>query len=577
MKRTPHHTLFLLIAFSGCEGGPQLFEDAAYERGMEFISYSGDHLWYLIGTLGSGVAAGDYDNDGDPDLFLLSGSAILEAYREEADEHADALWRNDGNGVFTDVTAQAGVGRTGWSNGAVFADYDGDGDLDLFVARHGPNLLWQNHGDGTFTEVAEQAGVADPRWAAAAAFADLDGDQDLDLYVTNYADFDIAVQKDKVKWFTDGLKQFPQYFQPAANILYRNNGDGTFTDLTAAAGVQGTGRSLAVIATDYDLDGDLDLFVANDIGFNDLFRNDGGMKFENVGFESGVCCDAEGNPQATMGAAIGDYDNDGDLDLMVTNYGGEYHTLYRNDGGGLFTDVTRAAGLVSQETLDTVGWGIGFYDLDLDGRLDILSVNGHVVGDMVLWYMRNLADLKSEKIRQMQEEAFNLGADQPKHLFLNQGDGTFADISRQAGWAIRRPRMSRGAAFADFDGDGRIDVAVSNKNEPAQILLNRMPSKGHWLRLDLRGRPPNVFAIGARVQVEAAGKVLVREVHAGTSYCSADDLILHAGLGEAAAADRVEVRWPDGAIEVFPHLEGDRFHRLTQGAGGAAAGGVAGK
>ena len=350
----------LVVSSAGCNSGPQLFHDAAEELDLEYISYSGDHLWYLINTLGAGVSVGDYDNDGDADIFLLTGAAILDAYQEEAAEHTDALWRNNGDGTFTDVTEHAGVGRWGWSNGAVFADYDGDGDLDIAVARHGPNLLWQNNGDGTFTDVSTDAGIdGHSRWSSTAAFADFDGDEDLDLYFTNYADFVIAEQKDEVQWFDDGMLQFPQHFKPTDNALYRNNGDGTFTDITKDASISGTGRSLGALATDYDGDGDTDLFVANDVGFNDMFRNDGDMKFTNVALLSGLSCDVEGRFQACMGVAGGDYDSDGDIDIMVTNYGSEYHTLYRNDGEGFFADTTTEAGLVSQSTLDTVGWGVG--------------------------------------------------------------------------------------------------------------------------------------------------------------------------------------------------------------------------
>ena len=556
-------SLILIAIVCGCDTGPQLFVDVAREHDLEYISYTGDHLWYLIDTLGSGVGAGDYDGDGDADLFLLTGSAILDSYQDEAGEYTDALWRNDGNGKFTDVTVEAGVGRSGWSNGAVFVDIESDGDLDIFVTRHGPNLLWRNNGDGTFTDIAEEAGIHDARWAAASAFADLNGDGYLDLYVTNYAKYVIEEQKGTVTWFTHGITQFPQYFEPMDNILYRNNGDGTFTDITREAEVEGTGRSLGVLATDYDDDGDLDLFVANDIGFNDLFQNNGNFQFENVALEAGLACDAEGRFQACMGVASGDYDNDGDVDITVTNYGTEYHTLYRNEGKGYFSDVTPQAGLVSQETLDTVGWGVGLYDFDLDGHLDILSINGHVVSNFVLWYMRNWTDGKGD-IPQMNKEAFNLGANQTKHLFLGKGDGTFEDISSKAGSAIRKRRMGRGAAFADLDLDGKMDVVVSNKNQPAQILINQIPSRGNWLKIKLRGKFPNIFAIGARVQVKANAKIFTSELYAGTSYCSANELSLHFGLGEAVIAEQISVRWPDGSTSHFKNLAANKVHFLMQ-------------
>jgi predicted nucleotidyltransferase len=402
----------------------------------------------------------------------------------------------------------------------------------------------------------------------AASFADLDGDGDLDLYVSNYAVFDIEEQRGTVRWFP--VEQFPHYFPPEENILYRNDGDGSFTDVTAESGSAGNARSMTVLATDYDDDGDIDLFVANDIGFNDLYRNDGGLRFRNVAVEAGVACDAEGRFQASMGAASGDYDNDGDIDLFVTNYGAEYHTLYRNVGNGFFTDVTVAAGLATREAIDTVGWGVGLYDFDLDGNLDLLLVSGHVLDGIALFGMRNtwLAGGIDEELKaypQMTGPAFALGSDQPKLLFLGRGDGTFLEASEQAGRTFRLPRMGRGAAFADFDDDGRIDVAVSNKNQPLQVLLNRIPPAGSWLKLELRARPPNVHAVGARVWVHTPAVTLTREILAGSSYCSSDMYTAHFGLGVDPGPVEVEVRWPDGKVERFSGLLPERHYLVRQG------------
>jgi hypothetical protein len=548
---------------AGCAGGPDAFEDAAAREGLEFISYSGDHLWYIIDTMGSGAALGDYDGDGDADVFLMTGSAITDSYQEEAAGYKDALWRNDGGGKFTDVTAEAGVGGSGWSNGAAFGDYDGDGDLDLFVARHGPDLLYRNEGRGSFVEVGQQAGVADPGWGAGAVWFDLDGDLDLDLYVANYAVFDPVEQNGKVKWFTDGLTQFPHHFPVQDNTLFRNRGDGTFEDVTIEASAAGTGRALGVVATDIDDDGDLDLYIANDVGNDDLLRNDGG-RFVNIGLDAGVAVDADGNFQAGMGVAAADYDNDGDIDLFVTNYAGELNTLYRNEGGGVFLDVTRSAGLANQRIADSVGWGTGIHDFDLDGNLDILVVNGHILGDMVLWYMRHFSGTDPSDIPQMRKEAYRAGADQSRLLFLGKGDGTFADVTDEMGSTFGTKRMGRGAAFGDLDGDGRLDVVVTNKNQPAEVLLNRMPRRGSWLALELRGRPPNVFAVGARASVHAGKQVFTREVYAGTSYLSADDTVLHFGLGPAIVVDRIEVRWPGGRTTVHPGPAINRRHIIRE-------------
>lgn len=575
------HAALVLPFLTGCASDPGLFVDLAEERDLEYISYSGDNNWYLIDTLGAGLAAGDLDGDGRPDLFHLTGSAITKRHQADADRHANALWINTGAG-FEDVTARTALGQKGWSNGATLADHDGDGDLDIYIARHGPNQLWRNDGNLEFTEVAAESGVNQGDWGLASAFADLDGDGDLDLYVTNYGEFDIEEQADTVNWFT--VKQFPHYFPPTDNVLYRNDGNGRFTDITATAGpggVGGTGRSMAVLAADFDGDVDIDLFVANDIGFNDLYRNDGGMRFTNVAVESGVACDAEGRFQATMGAACGDYDGDGDLDIAVTNYGGEYHTFYRNDslpGQMLFTDITFQAGLVSRSTLDTVGWGVGLHDLDLDGHLDLLSVNGHVVEgiahsslrrpwwlpDWLVGIEEDLEELSAYP--QMMPAAFNLPADQPKHLFLGDGQGGFTDASEQAGGLITETRMSRGAAFADFDDDGRMDLAVSNKNQASQVLLNRFPRRGRYLKVRLAQEGANRFAVGARVRARVApDRELTRFLLAGTSYCSSDDYALHFGLGEVEQVERLEVRWPDGEIETHTGLDVDASYLLERG------------
>jgi hypothetical protein len=413
--------------------------------------------------------------------------------------------------------------------------------------------------------VGKAAGVDHPGFGACAAVADLDGDGDLDIYLANYAKYDPEKEKGKVTGFSSGVMQFPQHFEPEDDVLYRNHGDGTFSDVTREANAAGTGRGLGVLATDFDDDGDIDVFVANDVGPNDLLMNEGG-KFKEVGLLAGVAYNGDGQFEASMGVAGADYDQDGDIDLIVTNYGGEKNTLYRNEGGGLFVDATREAGLVNQRVLDCVGWGVGLYDYDLDGRIDLLVVNGHVVPGYVGWYMRHFNDPSSD-IPQMRAEAYREGPRQPKLLFLGQEGGTFRDVTDEAGRAITGPRRSRGAAFADYDGDGRIDVAVSNKNEPAQVLLNRMPPRGNWAIIELHAPPPNVYAVGAKLSVFANGHVFTREVYAGTSYLSGDDLACHFGLGDAWVIDRVEVRWPDRTRERFESLPVNRRQRLVRGTG----------
>ena len=543
-----------LALSTSCSSDPGWFPDAAADSELEFISYSGDHLWYLIDTMGSGLAAGDYDGDGDADLYLASGHAILDAYQEEAAEHPDALWRNDG-GRFTDVTAEAGLGVIGWSHGATFCDIDGDDDLDLYVTRHGPNLLYVNQGDGRFVEGAREAGVDHPGFGAGVAFADFDGDGDLDLYLANYARFSVTEQKDQVTWFTDGVEQFPQYFPEEDNVLYRNEGGGRFIDVTEEAGARASGRSLGVLATDFDLDGDIDVFVANDVGVNSLLENDGSGRFEEIALFAGVAYNDTGAFEASMGVAGADIDSDGDIDLLVTNYGAEQNTLYRNDGDGLFVDITREAGLVDQRILDCVGWGTGFSDFDNDGHLDLFVVNGHVVPDYIGFYMKHVNDPGGD-IPQMRSDAYRGDAEQTKLLFFGDGQGHFVDATDEAGPGVTDPRMSRGAAFADFDLDGRVDIAVTNKNAPAQVLLNRVGrATGQWLRIALRAPAPNTRGVGARILVEAGGVTQTREVYAGSSYLSGNELPQHFGLGKAETADKVTVIWPAVRQETFARRE----------------------
>ncbi len=573
---------FLVAAASvvGCTSAPTgLFENVAERDGQpRFVSYSGDRLWYLLDTMGSGVAVGDFDADGRPDIFWLSGFAVTESFREEALEHGDRLWHNEGDGRFTDVTEAAGLVDPGWSNGACFIDFDADGDLDIFVARYGANRLWRNGGDGTFVDVAAEVGVADPGgFGAGAAWLDYDADGDLDLYVTNYCHYDAAALAGKVQWFTDGVRQFPAYYEPQDNALFRNEGDGTFVDVTAETGTEGTGHSLTPLAFDYDDDGDVDIFVANDIGYNNMLQNEGDGTFVDVSFESGLAGNEDAQFEACMGAAVADYDGDGRLDIIVTNFEREQNTLYRNEGNGLFVDVTVSAGLRNQAVVDAVGWGVGLHDLDCDGDLDAVFVNGHIVTTMILWYMgqRDQEDDPSvgetDVVPQMSPESFQGDAEQPKRLFLGKGDGTFEDVTERVGGGFDDERMGRGAAFADLDGDGRIDILVSNKNDDAEVWLNRMPVAGSFVTLDLRAPAPNTFAVGAVVTIEAGGKKHTRLADTSASYLSSNDRIIHVGLGPLgegeAKVDRIVVRWPGGEREELGPLEADARHVITKGAG----------
>ncbi len=511
---------------------------------------------YFVETLGSGAAWFDYDRDGDLDIYFVNG-ADLPKMRSDAPP-TNALYRNNGDGTFTDVTSHAGVGDTGYGFGCCVGDYDNDGNSDLYVTNFGPNRLYHNNGDGTFTDMTHEAGVGDERWGASAAFADYDNDGDIDLFVANYVTYQL---ENNQECYERGIRAYcpPADFAGALDVLYRNNGDGTFTDVTQKAGfINSNGKGLGVVWGDYDNDGYADLAVANDTTPDTLYWNKGDGTFMEVGTFVGVAFSGRGTALSGMGISFGDYDNDGWLDRVVTNFQDEPNTLHHNDGIGentglppVFADTTYAAGL-GRPSLPYLAWGVDFVDLDNDGHQDIFAANGHVHD-------------KAEEINRDVNQSSTYA--QRNQVFRNRGDGCFDEISEGIGTGLRIKKVSRGAAFGDYDNDGDLDILITNSNQAPDLIRNDSVNSNHWLILEPIGTQSNRDGIGARVKVTAGGFSQIREVKSGSSYLCQSDMRLHFGLGEASEADSVEIRWPSGLVERFEGVKANQFLKAIEGEG----------
>jgi len=517
------------------------FVDATRDSGIEFRGVCGaapDDKGWLVEAMGSGAAWLDYDGDGLLDLYLVNGSTFDAA---PGSAEPSRLFRATGGGRFVDVTAAAGAGHRGWGQGVAVGDIDNDGDPDLFLTAYGPDVLYRNDG-GRFTDVTAAAGVAGgDAWGTAAAFFDMENDGDLDLYVGNYMDGDPrrvprrgSEAARSVHCTYRGIPVFcgPLGRVPQPDVLYRNDGRGKFTDVTRQAGMAlaEPRYALGVVTADLDADGDQDVYVANDSVSNSLWRNDGRGRFTEVAVPLLVALNADGRAQAGMGTDAGDYDGDGWLDLVVTNFSYDWNTLYRSRGGEFFVDDSARAGMLA--TFMELSWGVGFHDFDRDGDLDLFIANGHVYPNV---------------------DAHDIGTRfrQRNHLFLNVGGGRLREVGRAAGAGLAVERSFRGAAFADYDDDGDVDVLVTALDEAPLLLRNDGPFAGHALRLRLVGKRSNRDGVGARVEVVAGGRRVVRERTGGGSYLSASDPRLHVGLGAATRAERVEVRWPSGVRQVL--------------------------
>ena len=533
------------VPASGLAGEtPITLHDASARAGITFThTDGGSGRRYIVEYVSAGLALFDYDGDGDEDIYFLNGAPLEGTHFDT--EPRNALYRNDGGFRFTDVTAEAGVGDTGHGLGVTAGDYDNDGHLDLYLNNFGPNVLYRNQGDGTFRDVSDAAGVVNGhRVGAGVCFLDFDGDGDLDLYVSNYVRFSYDMHAPRT---LRGYSVYPSplEYDPDPDTVYRNNGDGTFTDVSQACGVgMHPGTGMGMVCADYDGDGDTDVLVGNDVMANFLFQNDGDGNFKEVGMASGLAFDMAGIPHGSMGIDCGDFDNDGLLDFFVTSYQHELATLYRNWGNGLFEDVTRRTG-AGTPTRPHVTWGTGLVDFDNDGDRDIFIACGHFDDNV--------------------ERRDDTTAYAASNLMLMNVGGRFEDVSDNCGDGLAVRLSSRGAVFGDLDNDGDIDCVVLNSRCQPTLLRNDSENDHHWLRVSLQGVGSNRNGVGARVKVVAGDLTLVDEVHSGRSYQSHFGTRLHFGLGRHDQVDRIEVHWIGGAVEQRTDVPADRNVTIVEG------------
>jgi hypothetical protein len=532
--------------FSG-KPWPVTFTNIAPQAGLSFPTIYGEEYAkkFIVEANGPGIAFFDYDHDGWPDVFVPSGTR-LEGFPPDQ-EPTCRLYHNNRDGTFTDVTKKSGLTKSGWCYGVCVGDYDNDGHDDLFLTYFGKNVLYHNNGDGTFTDVTEKAGLLEsrPRFGTGCTFVDHNRDGHLDLFISRYIDLDLAKTpvggaSPNCKFRDVPVNCGPLGLQKESCTLYHNNGDGTFTDVSARAGIlkAGSRYGLTAVAFDYNNDGWPDLFVACDSSPNLLFRNNHNGTFTEVGMESGCAVSGDGQEQANMGVGVGDYDGDGYMDMFLPHFSDDTPILYHNQRGEFFDDLTNAAGLAVNTKY--VCWGVDFADFDNDGWLDIFNVTGTVYPEV-------------EKV--FPEYKFKT----PRVVYRNLGNGSFEEVSEMCGPAVLEARSSRGCAFGDFNNDGNVDVLVLNMSEPPSLLRNDNHSENHWLNVKLVGTRSNLSAIGARIAVKAGGRQQIREVLSGSSYISQSDLRQHLGLGAARKADSIEVRWPSGHVETVRNVDANQF------------------
>ena len=537
----PTATLRALLPLLLCAVGLSAqFQDVAKQHSIDFKLVSGSPKKpYILESMAGGVGFLDFDNDGWIDIYLVNGSTLA-AEKSASNKASDRLFRNMRNGKFADVTARSKLGDTSWGMGVVSADVNNDGFEDLYITNYGPNRLYLNNGDGTFRDFSAQSGAAGSAWSSSAAFADYDQDGDLDLYVTNYLEFnpdELPEDSQLCRYRGIRVQCGPRGMIPTADRFYENRGDGRFADATANSEIGDAPDSygLGVIWADYDNDGDQDIYVANDSTPNFLFENNSDKTFTEMALLAGVALSDDGKEQAGMGADFGDYDNDGDLDLIVTNFSDDYNTLYRNEGDGRFQDVSYRAGL-AEATWNDLSWGVRFVDVDLDGGLDIVIANGHVYPEV-------------------DEQDLGTRYRQPNSVFLNQRDGAFKRDGGPEVVLAEGDFSSRGLAAGDVDNDGRVEFLIANLDATPSLVTAGIEANGNWLSLKLEGTESNRSAVGARVTVTAGDLVQIREVRRGGSYQSQSDPRLHFGLGGAKTIDKVEIRWPGGGRQLIESVK----------------------
>ncbi len=544
--------------------------DIAARAGLNSLCVFGDTYTkrWIIETTGCGIAFFDYDNDGWLDIFQVNGTTLElstlsldSGIQNQKSKIPNAptchLYHNNRDGTFTDVTAKAGLARTGWGQGVCVGDYDNDGFDDLFITSWGQNVLYHNNGDGTFTDVTAQARLLQsrprPRWNTGCCFVDYDRDGHLDLFVSNYVDLDLsqtpAMGSGKYcRWKGVPVMCGPRGLPAATNILYHNNGDGTFQDVSSKSGILNTPGhyAFAALTGDFDNDGWPDIYVACDSTPSILYHNNHDGTFTDVAVASGCAYNEDGQIQAGMGAAAGDYNADGWLDIFKTNFSDDASSLYRNNGDGTFTDSTIQAGM----GLNTryLGWGCGFVDMDNDGWLDVFLANGHVYPEL-------------------EKAGLDTPFQEPKILYRNLRDGRFEDVSARSGPGVGLARSARGVAFGDFDNDGQVEIVINNMNDAPSLLSNAASNKNHWIKVKTLGTRSNRSGIGARVRVVTGDHAQIDEVRSGGSYISQNDLRVHFGLGAATRVDSLEVRWPSGQVDRMKNAEPDQVVWVKEGLG----------
>jgi hypothetical protein len=539
------------------------FVDVGREAGLNIPNVWGgvDHKRYIIEAKGSGLAFFDYDNDGWLDIYLTNGTRLGEKW-PPGKMPTSQLFKNNRDGTFSNVTEKSGLARTGWQTGVCVGDYDNDGWDDLFCCFWGHNILFHNNGDGMFTDVTREAGLYNEqvRWGAGCTFLDYDRDGCLDLFVCNYIEFDPAQilssrEPATCQWKGIPVMCGPRGLQGDTNVLYHNNGDGTFADVSEKAGILKPGPRFSITAVSYDFDNDgwPDIYVAVDSEPSILYHNNHDGTFTDVAVIAGCAYSETGHEQAGMGVAVADYDGDGWFDIFKTNFSDDTCNLYHNNGDGTFSDVTFPSGIAVNSQY--VGWGCGFIDYDNDGWPDLMQVNGHVYPEVA-----------GHQVGQTYKN--------PRIVYRNMGNGQFKDVSSVMGPGISEHFSSRGAAFGDYDNDGGVDVLILNMNDLPSLLRNHGGNKQNWIKIKLNGTKCNRTAIGARVRVVTGHHVQMDEVHSGSSVMSQGDLRLHFGLGKAHTIDLIEVKWPTtGKLERFTQVKANQIVTIREGSGIVAAGG----
>jgi hypothetical protein len=531
---------------SGNQSIRVIFTDITAKAGITFKHIASDEKRYLVESMSGGVALFDYDNDGYLDIYFVN-CLTVDIYRQGGKTRS-ALYHNNGDGTFTDVTDKSGLADVGWGMGVAVGDYNNDGFDDLYVTCLGGNHLFKNNGNGSFTDVTKAAGVSDGRWSTGAAFVDYDHDGNLDLFVANYVEYDLnhlpEFGKDKTCQYKGIAVQCgPRGMRGSGDSLFHNNGDGTFSDVSKKAGVSDPNGyfGMGVICSDFDDDGLVDIFVANDSTPNLLYHNNGDGTFKEIGFISGTALSENGNEQGSMGVTVGDYDHDGRFDIFITNFVDDYDTIYHNDGHNFFTDVAYKSN-VAAVSMPLVRWGTKFFDYDNDGWIDLFIACGHVYPQLEHYRQRKL-------------------------LHHNNRDGTFSEVAEQFGGPLMQERAGRGVAFGDIDNDGDVDIVINDLDGSPQVLRNDGGNANNSILIKTVGVKSNRDGIGARVKVVSGDLTQIDEVRSGGSYISQSDLRLHFGLERRTKIDLIEIRWPSGVVDKITTANVNRIITVKEGRG----------